>query len=190
MTDNFAENLRFLLWKKEPARREKWKGLVANWTGCDRQRTLEILRGSKPSEDEVRKIAVSVNLEADTLLYSKLLEPSEILSQNIDYLFAGLDHGSRGKYAEALEVDLSTVSRWRKGKARPTRSHLDKLRAKFLLGPEDDLENNPLFLSLTPISAGQRREWMKARIDQLTPAQLNELFPALRRLLGDEDATD
>ena len=190
VTNNFSENLRYMLWKREPGHREKWRDLVASWACVDPFRALKLLHGAEPTEDEIRRLADTLNLEQETLLYSRVLKPSEILFRNIDYLFDGLDHGMKGEYAKALGVDLSTISRWRRGKARPTSSHIDKLGAKFLLDPELGLEEQPLFLSPTPTSVAARREWIKTKIDQLSPAELHELFPAFRRLLGDVDGVD
>jgi transcriptional regulator with XRE-family HTH domain len=190
VADNFNENLRFMVWKREPNRRENWRGLIANWAEIDQSRALSLIHGAKPSEQEIRRISDKLNLEQETLLYSRVLNSSEILFRNIDYLFDGLDHGLKGEYAESLGVDLSTVSRWRRGKARPTRFHLHKLCAKFLIEPDVDLEEIPLFLAPMPISLGARRQWLKAKIDGLSPTEMNELFPALRRLLGDVDGVD
>ena len=188
--NNFSENLRYMLWKREPDHREKWRDLVASWACVDPFRALKLLHGAEPTKEEIKSVAKALNWEREMFLYSRLLKPREILFENINYLYEGLDHGMKGEYAIALDVDLSTISRWRRGKARPTRSHLNKLIAKFLLEPEVDLEDEPLFLSPTPISFEARREWIKTRIDRLSPAELHELFPAFRRLLGDVDGVD
>ena len=129
-------------------------------------------------------------MEEETILYARVLKTSEILFENINYLFDGLDHGMKGELAKAIGVDLSTISRWRRGKARPTRSHMDKLGVKFLLDPEVDLETQPLFLSPAPTSVSARRDWIKSKVDQLSPSELHELFPAFRRLLGDVNGVD
>ena len=190
MNNNFGENLRYLLWKREPSQREKWRDLVAVWASLDPLRALKLLQGAEPTEDEIRRLADTFNLEQETLLYSRVLKPSEILFRNIDYLFDGLDHGMKGEYAKSLGVDLSTISRWRRGKARPTSHHIEKLGAKFSLDPEMNIEEHPLFLSPTPTSVTARREWIKTKIDQLSPTELHKLFPAFHRLLGDMDGAD
>src|SRR4051812_11808609 len=99
VTDNFSENLRYVLWKREPAHRQKWRDLVATWACVDPSRALKLLHGAEPTEDEIRRLADTLNLEQETLLYSRVLKPSEILFRNIDYLFDGLDHGMKGEYA-------------------------------------------------------------------------------------------
>jgi hypothetical protein len=53
-----------------------------------------------------------------------------------------------------------------------------------------NLEEHPLFLSPTPTSVASRREWIKTKIDQLSPSELHELFPAFHRLLGDVNGVD
>lgn len=190
MNNNFCENLRYLLWKREPDHREKWRELITNWSCNDIVRARKLLNGAEPNEGEIRNLAEILNLEQEILLFSKLLKPEEILFQNINYLFHELDHGMKGEYAKALGVDLSTISRWRRGKAKPTRFHIDKLCIKFFLDPELNLEEQPLFLSPTPTSIAARREWIKTKLDKLSPSELNELFPAFHRLLGDLDGVD
>ena len=189
MSDYFTENLHFLLWSKEPADRDRWRALLAGWAGCDEMRSSGLIRGAFPNPRELRHLAEATGHDEEKLRLSRLLDAREILARNIDYLFAALDHGRKGEYARALDVDLSTISRWRRGKVRPSRSHVRGLATKFLLPAELDLEETPLFLSPTPVSASQRREWLKARIERLAPDQLAELFPALERLLGGADAT-
>lgn len=190
MAENFTENLRFFLWKKEPKHRDRWPDLVVAWAGCSMSRAKKLMGGEPPTEQEIESLAANLSLEAETLRYSRVLKPTEILFRNIDYLFDGLVHGMKGEFARVLEVDNSTISRWRQGKARPTASHLEKLVAKFALDPGVDLEHQPLFLSPTPTSLVARREWIKRRVDQLSPAELHELFPAFRRLLGEVDGVD
>lgn len=187
MTDFFTENLHYLLWSKEPASRERWREILAGWAGCDEVRSASLIRGAFPSPGELRQLKSLTGDDEERLRYSRLLDPDVILSRNIDYLFAGLDHGRKGEYAKALEVDLSTISRWRRGRARPSRSHVLALTAKFSLSSEVKLEETPLFLSPVPVALAQRREWLKACIDRLPADQLAELFPALQRLIGGAD---
>jgi len=190
MTDYFTENLHYLLWSKEPANRERWREILAGWAGCDEVRSAALIRGAFPSPGELRNLKSLTGDDVERLRFSRLLDPEVILSRNIDYLFEGLDHGMKGEYAKALEVDLSTISRWRRGRARPSRSHVLALAAKFALAPEVNLEETPLFLSPVPVSLAQRREWLKTRVDRLPAEQLTALFPALQRLFGGADGID
>src|SRR5689334_4537687 len=82
VTSNFCENLRYMLWKREPSHREKWRHLVASWAGVDPVRASNLLHEAQPTEEEVRRLADSLNLEQETLLYSRVLRPSEILFRN------------------------------------------------------------------------------------------------------------
>jgi hypothetical protein len=36
-----------------------------------------------------------------------------------------------------------------------------------------------------PVAATERRRWLHARIEALSPDEFRELYPALRRMLGD-----
>lgn len=211
VSQQFTENLRYLLWQQSrTARRrrrvdehgsaarelgddrQEWLGLAMTWIGCDRARACELILGKgRPAElDEMNSVAVRNNHELEMIANHRLLKPPEILCWNIDYLFAGLPHGARGQFAQAIGIDVSTISRWRRGVARPTRNHITILREQFALDVGTDLESQPLFLSPTPVSMSQRRDWLKRRIDRMSPRELNELFPALHLLLGGDHAGD
>jgi len=189
-SDYFKENLHFLLWSKEPGKRDRWRTILAVWAGCDEVRSAALIRGSFPTPSELRHLKSLTDDDEERLRFTRLLDSNIILSCNIDYLFEGLDYGMKGQYAKSLEVDISTISRWRRGQVRPSRSHINALLSKFALSPEVDLEKTPLFLSPVPVSLAQRREWLKTRIERLPAEQLMELFPALQRLLGYADGID
>lgn len=188
----FTENLRYLVWEKASNARDTWPGLVMTWIGCNRARARELIwgKGKPVDEDELEALANASGREVLMIADHRLLQPPEILRWNIDYLFAGLDHGSKGEFARAIGVDVSTISRWRRGVAKPSRAHITKLCEQFALDVGTDLESQPLFLSPTPVSLSQRRDWLKRRIEHLSPQELNELFPALRLLLGGDHAAD
>jgi transcriptional regulator with XRE-family HTH domain len=190
MVDFFTENLHYLLWAKEEKSPDRWRELLASWVGCDGFRSLALLRGAFPSPEELKNLKASTGIDEETLRFTRLLKPDEILWRNIDYLFGGLEHGKVKEFVENLGVDASTVSRWRRGIVRPSRSHVMALAGRFSLSADTNLEETPLFLSRIPISTLQRREWLKSKLDRLPSLQLNEFFPALSRLLGDFDGTD
>lgn len=172
--------------------RDAWPKTVAVWVGCTPTRARELLWGVGKSADlvEMEALAENRNLVLDDLASKRLLSPKQVLANNIAYLFDGLDHGSKGDFARAIGVDVSTISRWRRGVAKPSRTHIQKLCEQFALDVGTDLESQPLFLSPTPVSLAQRRDWLKRRIEHLSPQELNELFPALRLLLGSDHAAD
>lgn len=192
MTNQFAENLRYLAWKKDPEHRERWPVLAASWIGCRAGRAHELIwgRGRSAQPEEIDAFAEACQREPDMVLHHRLVSSSEILSRNIDYLFDGLGHGTKGEFAQTIGVDVSTISRWRRGVAKPSREHIAKICEQFALDVGTNLEEQPLFLSPAPVSLSQRREWLKKKIDQLSPSEMSDLFPAFLRLLGSNDAAD
>lgn len=192
MPKPFTENLRFLVWQRAADNRDEWPRQAAALVGCDPARGRELLwEVGKPAEiAEMESLADRCELVLDEVASRRLFEPEQILANNIAYLFDGLDHGAKGTYARAIGVDVSTISRWRRCVAKPSRAHLTKLAEQFALDRGTDLESEPLFLSLTPVSLAQRRSWLKRQIDRITPQEMNDLFPALRLLLGGDRAAD
>jgi hypothetical protein len=51
-----------------------------------------------------------------------------------------------------------------------------------------DLEKEPLFLSPLPVSLRERKRWLHEQIDRIDTETLNDLFPALKRLLSTDEA--
>jgi hypothetical protein len=190
MTEFITENLHYLLWLKQPANRERWRTTLAKWANCDEVRSAALIRGAFPTPDELRHLNSLTDDDEEKLRFTRLLKPDEILNRNIDYLFEGLDHGMKGEYARTLAVDLSTISRWRRGRVRPSRAHIRALANVFLLESGVNLEETPIFLSPVPVSLAQRRDWLKTQIASLSADDLTKLFPALRRLLGGADGID
>lgn len=201
MPKQFTENLRFLVWKntrkgrKElggQKERDAWPQTVATWMGCTLARGRELLWeiGNAAELAEMEALAENRNLILDEIASKRLLKSEEILANNVAYLFDGLDHGSKGDFAQAIGVDISTISRWRRCIAKPSRAHLNKLCEQFALDPGTDLESQPLFLSPMPVSLAQRRDWLKRQVDRLSPQEMNDLFPAPRLLLGGNHGGD
>ncbi len=200
MAKQFTENLRFLVWKdagqgerkQSQKERDRWPQTVARWIGCTPARGRELLwEIGKPAQlEEMEALARYLDRILDEIASKRLLQPEEILAHNIAYLFDGLDHGSKGDFARAIGVDISTISRWRRLMAKPSRVHLTRLCEQFALDAGIDLESTPLFLSPTPVSLAQRRDWLKQKIEVLSPRDMSDLFPALRLLLGGSHAGD
>lgn len=187
-TKQLAENLRYLLWKKHGQSRECWIADVRRWFGCSSEMACELLtNGHGRSIDSavvLETLVSQTNISDQELAHEQLLPEQEILANNIDCLFAELGHGRRAEVANEIGVDVSTISRWRRGKLKPSAERLQRLQSLFGLSDSINLRRDPLFLSIFPISESQRREWLKNQIGRLPPDDLNALFPALQRLLG------
>lgn len=187
MTTHFTENLKFLLWQKSESG-EDWQNRVTRWCQVDALRANQLLHGEYPEDEEVAELARESQFEVEILMFQRLLKPGEILANNIRFLFDGLEHGEKGKFAAGIGVDVSTISRWRRGKLRPTSEHMRLLKQHFGLPPDIALDEVPLFLESRPVSHQQRREWLKTKIDKLSLKEMNDLFPALYRILRGDHA--
>lgn len=176
------ENVRYLLWSR-PVERGRWEGTVANWAGCGVERARALLRGEMPNPEEVAAISAASGVAEQELAYGRLVEKKDILLENLRHLLGGVEHGAKARIALQIGVHPSTISAWLSGRQRPRGSQLERLARAMGLLDGEDLETRPLFLSLDPVAAEQRRVWMREQIDRLDDRTLAELFPALKRLL-------
>lgn len=186
-----ARNLRLLLWQKG-IDRKKWAEELAHWAGVDVSKARALLNGEKPSEREMDRIAEANNIEQQDLL-GDLVERVNVLAENLKYLLDSLPHGGQRLLAKELGADETTLSRWKSGKGiasgradRRVKEKLARLREYFGLSSAVDLTVEPLFLSLEPIGSYQRRQWVQERLEAMDSAELDELFPAFKRLLGSD----
>jgi len=180
-----AHNLCFLLWQQGQPR-QNWAGRVAEWVGGDAHRAEELLKGSPPTEEEMRSLATALGLPDEDLQFADLLADSglNIWQENVLYLLSTLQRGENGELAEALGVAPGTLSKWKKREHVPEKTHQAKLRQIFELHSVD-LDTEPLFLSLTPTDLVGRRRWLCDRIQAIDGKTLQLLFPALERLLSE-----
>ena len=108
-----------------------------------------------------------------------------VLHWNLQRLIRSLGPGGQTRLAQDLSIDPTTVSRWYRGKHRPTPTHLNRLRDRFGLPEGTDLRDEPLFASTDPVGEAEQKAWLHERIGQLDAVALRELFPALRRIMGE-----
>ena len=185
--NTLARNLRFLLLEK--------KVKPANWAA-----TLASVLRSK-SEEKARALLAGeqVNLTdgekeylgtygADLERFKnqeiwKKAEENKILEWNLTYLFDGLLHGEKKKFAEQVGVNATTISRWKKGTQQPTKKKTAAILEYFNLPESTNLKAEPLFFSTMPIGEAETKKWLHEQIDKLSSSDLRELFPALERLL-------
>ena len=179
----FAQNLSFLLWQQELPRQD-WVAKVAELGKCSEARAERLLANGKPNLDELRLLAEGFGRTEEELQFSNLLAESNvnIWQENVLYLLSTLKHGTNGRLAEALGVSAGTVSKWKKREHLPEKIHQQKLREIFELHATD-LQEEPLFLSPTPVDTFGRRMWLCERIKEMDGKTLQSLFPALERLL-------
>ena len=179
-----AENLRYLLWKAGVDRSE-WVVHLRGWVRCDIRRAEELLRGAKLRTEEQERIAQTTDVRDEDLQYTRLVATEDILLENLRYLLDSLGHGKKALLAKTVGVHYTTISRWNRGDQRPTKAHLEGISCFFGLASRTDLGSDCLFLSLSPVSDLERREWLHRRIKEADPETLKKYFPTFRRLLED-----
>lgn len=183
--ESLSLSIRFLLWR-EGVRRDEWAAKLADLLGCNIHRAQEILVGTVDLEpQEVALIAKAYKVTVNKLRTQSLVseEKADVLSANIRHLIDGLAHGQRRQFASKLGVDVTTVSRWSTAAQRPTKTKLGRIRDYFGLPVATNLEGDPVFLSLDPVTGNEMRSWLHEHIEGLDADTLRNLFPALQRLL-------
>jgi hypothetical protein len=187
-----ATNLRYLLWRTKKINRAQWAAHLASWADCDKARAAALLRGSTLRDKEQRLIAKNAGateeeIQTEGFWKEKAVEDHvNILRENLAFL---TDKRLGKKLVDIeKETGISRISlhRWKSGKHEPKDSDkLLRLVLYFGLDPLADLKADPIFLEMEPIGGLMRKQWLQKKIDKLENQTLNELYPALQRLLRD-----
>jgi hypothetical protein len=183
-----SENLRYLLWN-EDVKREEWVSTLATWLQCDTSRSTELLFNNRRLDPaEIENLIKAIHFVERDFESMCLIEEDQmdIPLMNIRYLLDSLKRGDRKILAESLDVHEVTISRWYAGSQVPSSRHYEALGEFFGLDRTLDIRTEPIFLSLEPVTVGDRKKWLQERIEQLDTIFLGELFPVLRRLLQEE----
>jgi transcriptional regulator with XRE-family HTH domain len=187
MISQVSINVRFLLWSRKIARTE-WEAWLATRVHLPPDVCGRLVRGTlsdaEISSDQIRTLADGLEVDEENLRFADLpRDRGNVLSENLHYLFGALGHGGKKAIASKLGIDPTTVSRWLSGAYEPQPTSLRQLASHFGLPSGTDLLEDPVFLSVEPISTSERKLWLSKRISALSADELRELFPALRRLL-------
>jgi transcriptional regulator with XRE-family HTH domain len=188
-----SRNVRFMLWLRELPRID-WIKWVSDRTGLSLATCRELLMDTtaddalKPAELRALSRAFDLADDGSDLRYSDFLGDSgrSVLAENLKYLFNSLEHGGKKQLARSFGVDPTTVSRWLAGTSEPQGPGMRQIVSHFGLPPDTDLRQDPVFLSLEPISFVEKRDWVRDRVDNLSQKELQQLYPALRRMLKGE----
>jgi transcriptional regulator with XRE-family HTH domain len=191
MSHQVSVNTRYLLWRQRVPR-EQWADWLGGRSSLPPALIKELLSGrladERVSSDDLVELARALGQadQGESLRFADMPhEGSDVLRENLRFLFEGLGHGSKKEVARKLSVDPTTVSRWLGGAYEPQGPSLRQLASIFGLPPDTDLREAPIFLSNEPVAAGERRQWVHARLEDLAYDEFLELYPALRRMLGD-----
>ena len=192
MTHHISVNVRLQLWAKSVPRRD-WALWLSERTRLSRPAILGLVRGelddASVSESEVSDLAIVLEGAGggDALRRPELVsENHNVALENVRYLLGSLERGGKSSLARALGVDPTTVSRWLSGSSEPERPTLGRLVAYFGLPSSTDLRSEPIFLLADPLSSTERRKFLRELIEALPDRELQDLFPALKRLLEEE----
>lgn len=157
-------------------------------TRLSHERARQLLLGFQPAPGEVEALATIFGLERDELIVAPLYNRERgLLQENIAYLAESVRYGQQKKVAKAVGVSPEQFCRWISGKAKPRKSNIRTLLKLHAIDPDLDLERVPIFLSLEPMSAFAKRDWIVAKVQELPADEISAIYPALRKILRHDD---
>lgn len=196
MSRNVSLNVRFALWSRDRELRRddrrRWIEWLATRSGLPHQFCRDLLLGRVPDEAvtaaQLESLARALELPDDGagLRFEDPLARTKVLQANLRFLFNQLEHGRKKAAAASLGIAQTTISRWLSGATEPEGPNLEKLVSHFQLPWGTDLRKDPIFLSLEPVSSQAKRHWVRDRLDKVSEQDLQDLYPALRRMLDDD----
>lgn len=184
MTESIvSRNVCFLLWQ-EGISSDRWYRTLRERLGWETNEIVGLLQGGSVSYSQLQQLAQVFHRREEDLSLEDLLtaEGPDVLRQNLMFLMQDMAHGQKKELAKKLGVGPNTVSRWLGGRHHPPSDKISAIADHFGLPPHTDLASTPLFLSLEPVSALQRRNWLHERVDAISASELIALYPALKRL--------
>lgn len=146
------------------------------------------LQDDQIAPDVLQRLAAAFGQDdgGESIRFADLVgDGTDLPRENLKFLFESLDRGGKKRLAAELSIDPTTVSRWLSGASQPQGPSLRHLSDYFGLPAGTDLRETPIFLSVEPVATVDRRRWLQARIDGLSPDELRDLYPALKRMLED-----
>jgi hypothetical protein len=187
-------NLRYLLWRSGESDRLQWANRLSQLLGCSENTARHLLSGNlKITGEQVRRLIKNMEpgIQEEDFFFRSLIEfhGIDIVRENVRFLLGTLRHGEAKRLGVSLSVSDHTISewkRWRRGKGGIEKQHLVGLARYFGIDPRVSLDKEPVFLWTDPVGVKQRREWLRNRLLLISEDQLNDLFPALKKLLKDE----
>jgi len=182
-----SQNVRFLLWQ-QGITRASWVKWLVRECPVERQWARKLVCGELHDGEiqttEQERLAAALEFPEAELRFQDLPNThSDILLENLKSLFSGLKRGGKKEMAGALQVDPTTVSRWLNGTSQPNRTTLDAISQFFGLPRGTNLRRDPIFLANAPVAVVEQKQWIVRQVETMSPDDLRELYPALRRLL-------
>lgn len=184
------DNVRLCCYLNE-AQRDLWPRRLCEWMGLSDAQAgdaLALLAGeASPSDAQLERLASSLSLDPVDLKLASLLDnlgPNGILTRNVVRLLDGRGTVSQKDLAAEFGVSQETITRWRTLKRVPDKSAKQAIVRYFGLAGMEELEQKPLFLSFAPVTHAERVNWLQESARRMHPTKLNDLFPALMRLMS------
>ena len=179
----FSVNLRYLLWRQGAARAD-WSQQIAGWLACSQTRARSLLANATPDQREVDSLAEKLGVTSEELSFTHLIDElaEDLFLENLRFLVGSVEHGEKSKIASELGVHPTSLSRWIAGTHHPDKRYRTLLAQYFGLS-STDLASTPLFLSPIPVGDGDRRRWLNEAIENIDQRELNDIFPALFKLM-------
>jgi len=177
-----TENIRFILWQTGRPNWE-WAALLRDWLNIKLPLAIRMVEGGElPNSIHLDRLQEVSGLGDEQIQFSKLVGEIDVLSENLKFLLGEFPRGGLKQFAYNIGVDQNTVSRWRGGGQMPNAERQKTIVELLGLPSGTILKESPLFLSLSPISIGARKQWLKAKIDEAAPDLLADVFPVMERL--------
>ena len=107
----------------------------------------------------------------------------ELIKENILYLLNSIPWGNNQEFTETLEIQASTLTRWKSGKMNPSKYYQTKICKYFGAPDPENLKTAFLFLGLSPTTVAEKKVHLKNLLDAIDREKLESLYPALVKLL-------
>lgn len=192
-----SRNIMLLMWEKKRDYPNQsptfFISKFAKQCKIERDRLIEIMKGiSTPSDYELNSIlACCPNSEYAKLYIKKddmvefmdVCERELLVKDNTMYLLEGLGQGETQIFIEKINVNPSTVTRWKQGKTAPNRSCQEKIAGYFGLTPSTVLRDCFICFNLGPWPVQMRKKEYMRRIQEMDNEEFEKLEYALSKIL-------
>ena len=185
-------NLRFLLRQKNPDP-ESWPGILRSKSAgiCQTEgRALQLINGAEINDDEVEAVFEFFNFgQPDDLRSARLFEQSgeSILKLNLEFLLKTLPHGWKRRLAYRLDIKQETISRWITKGVPPEKKNIQGVIKFFGLPENTNLNEEPLFLSTSPLGVFAQKAWLQTQIERIPSSHFGRVFPALEKIFRTDE---
>jgi transcriptional regulator with XRE-family HTH domain len=186
-------NLRYLCWKVEKDR-SKWPATLVKWMGGKGGTgvAVAVLSGHRPlSQSEIGSVVSALGLDEHEFVYGNLpvADGISFVAKNLERLTSSSSGQTKAELGRQIGVSPVTISRWIGGTQEPDLKARRMIALIFGLRDESELGTVPIFLSFLPVTYGEQVAWINASMQEMVPAELRELFPALYRIFAKFERT-